>query len=318
MAAVLVSSARTGQPHGRGFPRAPPARVSAPAPNPDRPSVRRAPQGTTASQTGQSPLAPPRAPATEVGKKGKGKTRRKPDWRKPRVPLFFSVLARSLESRTDRWMGSLLALGRKYSCGAHPPNPSRAGQPSDVVRSGPPRRPMHAMTATATYLSLIRSRRGARATCRQEIARWGVRDGSEPLACGGYRAGMGPRAPMSGAGFVPGQPGSTRGRGSWAAVPVRRRSGEGWGARAGQLARVLPVLTASCSACGGPGAWRLARSTAVVVVMTRAFRTTNINGEPQLTCSIPVFLGPHHLGHRRFSLGNLYLLLSSSIEFVFS
>jgi hypothetical protein len=43
---------------------------------------------------------------------------------------------------------------------------------------------MHAMTATATYLSLIRSRRGARATCRQEIARWGVRDGSEPLAWG--------------------------------------------------------------------------------------------------------------------------------------
>lgn len=119
---VLVSSARTGQPHGRGFPRAPPARVSAPAPNQGRPSVRRAPQGTTASQTGQSPLASPRAPATEVGK---GKTRRKPDWRKPRVPLFFSVLARSLESRTDRWMGSLLALGRKYSCGAHPPNPSR-------------------------------------------------------------------------------------------------------------------------------------------------------------------------------------------------
>jgi hypothetical protein len=290
--------------------------VSAPAPNQGRPSVRRAPQGTTASQTGQSPLASPRAPATEVGK-----TRRKPDWRKPRVVACRFSSPFSL-ARVENGPMDGVATGPPPSGANIPAGPThrtQAGQPSDVVRPGP-RRPMHAMTATATYLSLIRSRRGARATCRQEIARWGVRDGSEPLACGGYRAGMGPRAPMSGAGFVPGQPGSTRGRGSWGAVPVpvRRRSGEGWGARAGQLARVLPVLTASCSACGGPGAWRVARSTAVVVVMTRAFRTTNINGEPQLTCSIPVFLGPHHLGHRRFSLGNLYLLLSSSIEFVFS
>lgn len=55
-----------------------------------------------------------------------------------RVPLFFSVLARSSRERTDGW-GRYWpsALGRKYSCGAHPPNPSRTAIRRRSARASP-------------------------------------------------------------------------------------------------------------------------------------------------------------------------------------
>lgn len=178
----------------RGFPRAslraPPPRlacpcVSAPAPNPGRPSVRRAP-GTPrapAGQTGQSPLPGPRAPCPGEGGRRKLEASRHACARRWLARARDPVIHRRTDGRTaGQGPGGPRSSGRKYSHRA-PPYATAAGrtQPVNVRAPVRPRRPMpttRRMRPRARRFP-VRSREGA--TCREAGARAGVRDCAQGL-----------------------------------------------------------------------------------------------------------------------------------------